>query len=211
MAGEAEEPDDEATLEEEEVSQSAYFGSTCTTAQKDAMLRLETCAPQSRGLYNAGDKQCPGPDRLPSPLAVHSEPLQHCLPYKHGKRAPQELAREEDDDTANEIQDLADEADLPIEQLMARYGYVANDGADTADDGKEGQEEPLLPASTEAAAAASPADAQGSQLATESPAAEGLQPSGAEQQEAGPAEEAHALEGLQEEAPDTAGRSHCCL
>ena len=35
----------------------------------------------------------------------------------------QELAKEEVDDTANEIQDLADEADLPLEQLMARYGY----------------------------------------------------------------------------------------
>lgn len=41
----------------------------------------------------------------------------------------QELARDEIDDTANEIQDLADEADLPIEALMARYGYTAGDTA----------------------------------------------------------------------------------
>ena len=36
----------------------------------------------------------------------------------------QRLAREEDDETAVEINDLQDEADMPIEQLLARYGYT---------------------------------------------------------------------------------------
>lgn len=40
------------------------------------------------------------------------------------------MARDEEDDTANEIQDLADEADLPLEELMARYGYTRQNGAD---------------------------------------------------------------------------------
>lgn len=33
------------------------------------------------------------------------------------------MAKEEEDDTAMEMQDLQDEADIPIEQLLARYGY----------------------------------------------------------------------------------------
>ena len=41
----------------------------------------------------------------------------------------QEMAKDEENDTANEIQDLADEADLPLEELMARYGYTANAGS----------------------------------------------------------------------------------
>ena len=36
------------------------------------------------------------------------------------------MAKEEDDETAIEVQDLQDEADMPIEQLLARYGYASS-------------------------------------------------------------------------------------
>lgn len=36
------------------------------------------------------------------------------------------MAQDEEDDTAMEMQDLQDDADLPLEQLLARYGYTSS-------------------------------------------------------------------------------------
>lgn len=79
----------------------------------------------------------------------------------------QELAREEIDNTANEIQDLADEADLPLEELMARYGYTASADTVTKADPEIKAEGPSLKASeaevtqaTEEAVTVEPEDEQ---------------------------------------------------
>lgn len=108
---------------------------------------------------------------------------------------PQRLARdeEEDDDgneeTGNEIQDLADDADIPIEQLLARYGYLQSDTKD-ADEGMGASE----------GSSAEEADAEPSGAARPS-AAVGGSPDAAENRVAGEG----CLEDLMDEEPDAAG------
>jgi len=50
----------------------------------------------------------------------------------------QEAAREEGEENVTETQDLEAEAELPLEVLMARYGYVAGGGNDAAPDSPTG-------------------------------------------------------------------------
>ena len=57
----------------------------------------------------------------------------------------QDLARDEVSDTANEIQDLADEADLPIEELLMRYGYMGGANSGSLDEREGGPPAPSVP------------------------------------------------------------------
>lgn len=54
----------------------------------------------------------------------------------------QELAKHEANDNANELQDLAADADVPLEVLLARYGHLGGGGSDSDSDMPEASAEP---------------------------------------------------------------------